>query len=93
MAKNDYSQYQQGVISGYYNNLDTIMLGKLGELVTELYLADTKAKKDRLWQRAHKAMVKLKVRPAMIEHIMQKKDVEILAKNLQDWLNTSKKKK
>jgi len=93
MAKNDYSQYQQGVISGYYNNLDTIMLGKLGELVTELYLADTKAKKDRLWQRAHKAMVKLKVRPAMIEHIMQKEDVEILAKNLQDWLNAPKKKK
>lgn len=93
MPKNDYSQYQQGVISGYYENLDTIMLGKLGELVTELYLADTKAKKDRLWQRAHKAMVKLKVRPAMIEHIMQKEDVEILAKNLQDWLNTPKKKK
>jgi len=69
------------------------MLGKLGELVTELYLADTKAKKERLWQRAHKAMVKLKVRPAMIEHIMQKEDVEILAKNLQDWLNAPKKKK
>jgi hypothetical protein len=38
-------------------------------------------------------MVKLKVRPAMIEHIMQKEDVEILAKNLQDWLNAPKKKK
>ena len=93
MAKNDYSQYQKGVISGYYNNLNTIMLGKLGELVTELYLADTKAKKDRLWQRVHKAMVKLKVSPAIINHIMQKEDVEILAKNLQDWLNAPKKKK
>jgi hypothetical protein len=29
---------------------------------------------------------KLKVQPAIINHIMQKKDVEILAKNLQDWL-------
>ncbi len=93
MAKNDYSQYQKAAIAGYYNNLDTIMLGKLGELVTELYLADTKAKKDRLWQRAHKAMVKLKVSPAIINHIMQKEDVEILAKNLQDWLNAPKKKK
>ena len=93
MAKNDYSPYQKGVISGYYNNLDTLMLDKLGELVTELYLADTKAKKDRLWQRAHKAMVKLKVPPAIINHIMQKEDVEILAKNLQDWLNAPKKKK
>ena len=92
MAQNDYSQYQKDVISGYYNNLDTIMLGKLSELVTELYLADTKAKKNRLWQRVHKAMVKLKVPPVIIDHIMQKEDVEILAKNLQDWLNAPKKK-
>ncbi len=92
MAKNDYSQYQKDVISGYYNNLDTIMLGKLGELVTELYLADTQAKQNRLWQRANKAMVKLKVPPAIIDHIMEKKDVEVLAKNLQDWLAKKKKK-
>jgi hypothetical protein len=93
MAQKDYSQYQKDVISGYYNNLDTIMLSKLGELVTELYLADTEAKKNRLWQRVHKAMVKLKVPQAIIDHIMQKEDVEILAKNLQDWLNAPKKKK
>ena len=92
MAKNERSAYQKEVISRYYENLDTIMLGKLGELVTELYLADTPAKKDRLWQRAHKAMVKLKVPPAIIDHIMQKRDVEILAKNLQDWLANTKKK-
>ncbi|HUU19411.1 MAG TPA: hypothetical protein VMW72_19835 [Sedimentisphaerales bacterium] len=91
MAKNDYSHYQKTVISGYYNNLDTIMLGKLGELVTELYLADTQAKQNRLWQRANKAMVKLKVPPAIIDHIMEKKDVEVLAKNLQDWLAKKKK--
>jgi hypothetical protein len=53
--------------------------------VTELYLADTKAKKDRLWERVYKAMLKLKVPPAIIDHILQKQDVEILAKNLQDW--------
>ncbi len=93
MAKNDYSQYQKDVISGYYNTLDTIMLGKLGELVSELYLADTQAKQNRLWQRANKAMVKLKVPPAIIDHIMEKKDVEVLAKNLQDWLAVPKKKK
>ncbi len=90
MAKNDYSQYQKDVISGYYHNLDTIMLGKLSELVTELYLADTQAKQNRLWQRANKAMVKLKVPPAIIDHIMEKKDVEVLAKNLQDWLAKKK---
>jgi hypothetical protein len=92
MAKNERSTYQNEVISRYYDNLDTIMLQKLGELVTELYLADTAAKKERLWQRAHKAMVKLKVPPAIINHIMQKRDVQILAKNLQDWHIKQKKK-
>ena len=91
MAKNDYSQYQKDIISGYYHNLDTIMLGKLSELVTELYLADTQARQNRLWQRANKAMIKLKVPPAIIDHIMEKKDVEVLAKNLQDWLAKKKK--
>jgi hypothetical protein len=86
MGKKEYSQHQQSVISGYYNNLDSIMLQKLSELVTELYLAETKAKHDRLWDRAHKAMVKLKIRPATIAHIMEKQDVQILARNIQDWL-------
>ncbi len=92
MAKNERSKYQEEVISRYYDNLDGIMLQKLGELVTELYLADTPAKKNRLWQRAHKAMVKLNVPPAIINHIMEKADVQILAKNLQDWLVNKKKK-
>ena len=68
------------------------MLQKLGELVTALYLADTVARQNQLWQRAHKAMVKLKVPPAIIDHIMEKRSVEILAKNLQDWLSNKKKK-
>ena len=92
MAENEYSEYQKAVISGYYSNLDTIMLQKLSELVTELYLADSQAKKDRLWQRAYKAMVNIRVPPAIIDHIMRKKDVEILAKNLKDWLVYKKKK-
>jgi hypothetical protein len=93
MTKKEYSQYQKAVISGYYDNLDTIMLGKLSELVTELYLADTETKKARLWQRAQKAMAKLKVPSVIIDHIMEKQDVEILAKNLQDWQSGKNKGK
>lgn len=92
MANDTSSKYQEKVISRYYDHLDTIMLQKLAELVTELYLADSAKKQSRLWQRAHKAMTKLKVPPAIIDHIMVKKDVEILAKNLQDWLAIKKKK-
>jgi len=92
MAKNDYSEYQKTVISGYYRNLDAIMLQKLSELVSELYLAETQSKQARLWERVHKAMEKLKVPPVIIEHIMEKQDVEVLAKNLQDWQSGKTKK-
>ena len=87
MAKTEYSKYQKDIISKYYDNLDSLMLQKLQELVTDLYLAETQAKQKQLWKRAHKAMQKLKIHPEIIEHIMEKQNVEILAKNLQGWLN------
>ncbi len=93
MPGKDHSEYQKSLISGYYANLDTIMLGKLSELVTELYLAETQKRKHQLWQRAEKAMLKLKIRPAIIRHIIERKDPKILAKNLQDWLSTGNKKR
>ncbi len=91
MAGKEYSAYQRDVISRYYDNIDAITLDRLQELVSQLYLADSKLRQTQLWERVHKAMLRLKVKPAIIEHIMNKKDVVILAKNLEDWLNTSKK--
>ncbi len=86
MAKTQRSNYQDKVISNYYENLDTIMLTRLQEIVSDLYLADTKAKQGRLWDRAQKAMEKLKVKPAIIKHIMSRRDVTVLAKNVEGWL-------
>ncbi len=91
MAKNEYSNYQKKVISNYYEHLDTIMLTKLQEIVTDLYLADSKAKQDRLWDRAQKAMEKLKIKPPVIAHIMKQRDATILAKNIQEWLGKAGK--
>ena len=85
MAKESYSKHQTKIISNYYQNLDKIMLTKLGEFVTDLYLADSAKKSASLWLRAEKAMLKLKIKPAIIDHIMSTRSVEILAKNLQDW--------
>jgi hypothetical protein len=90
MAKQDYTKYQQGIVSNYYGHLDTIMLAKLQELVSELYLADTDKKRGRLWQRVSQAMSKLQIPPALVEHIMGKKDIEVLARNLEDWLKHTK---
>lgn len=93
MPGKEHSQYQKSVISGYYANLDSIMLAKISELVTELYLAQTPKRKDQLWQRAEKAMLKLKIKPAIIRHILEHRSPEILAKNLEDWLSTDNKKR
>ena len=89
MAGKEYSSYQRDVISRYYENVEAITLGRLQELVGQLYLADSEAKRARLWERAEKAMVRLKIKPAIIEHIMKKKDVVVLAKNIEDWLDAS----
>jgi len=37
-------------------------------------------------------MENLKISPRLIEHITGKKDVEILAKNLEDWMTDKRKK-
>jgi len=89
MAEREYSSHQRKVIQRYYDNRDVIMLQKLQELVTELYLAKDGPKEDRLWERAEKAMSNLKVKPGLMEHIMQKRSVEVLAANVQDWLKQS----
>jgi len=92
MSSREYSKHQQEVINRYYQNLDAIMLQKLQELVTELYLAKDGPKEDRLWQRVEKAMVKLKTPKSIREYIMRKRQVVILAQNIEDWLKNVKYK-
>jgi len=89
MSAKEYSSYQRDVISRYYDNVESITLARLQELVGQLYLAESEAKQAQLWERAQKAMVRLKIKPATIEHIMNKKDVVVLAKNIEDWLDAS----
>ena len=86
MAKKEYSAYQQKVISNYYEHMDTILLTKLQETVTDLYLAETDKKRKQLWTRVEKALDKLKIKPAVKARILETQDIEILAKNLQQWL-------
>lgn len=86
MGKSEYTSYQKGIIDNYYRNLDTILLTRLQEIVTELYLAETDKQKDKLWKRAEKAIVQLKIPDSIKTHILGQKSTEILAQNLQEWL-------
>jgi hypothetical protein len=92
MAPKEFTKHQHDIIRNYYENRDTIALQKLGELVTELYLAETETKRAKLWERVEKSMTQLKTPAAIAAHIMQKKDIEILARNLQEWLGKAPNK-
>ena len=83
MAKR--SPYQDRIIRRYYQNQDQIMLQRLGDLVTDLYLAEGKSK-VRLWKRAVKIMEKLKVPNSQIQHVSQSDNPSLLAELLKQLL-------
>jgi hypothetical protein len=75
MAKR--STYQDRAIRNYYQNQGAIMVQRLGELVSELYLAEGKAR-ARLWDRAARAMKNLGVPASRIEHIVRSDNPSLL---------------
>jgi hypothetical protein len=83
MAKR--SSYQERIIRNYYQNQDTLMLQRLGELVADLYLAEGKSR-AALWKRAAAALEKLKVPKTEIEHLVKSENPTLLANLLQQLL-------
>ncbi len=88
----EHTPYQQKLISRYYDRREQIMLTKLSELVTELYLAETDKRRDSLWQRVETAMAGLKIKDSIAEHILTKRSPEVLASHVKDWLAQSPRK-
>jgi restriction endonuclease Mrr len=76
--KRDFTAHQQKIIKRYYNNLDTIALQRLAELVGELYLAEGK-KKEKVWLTVVKAMENLEVPKSRIEHLAKERNPALLA--------------
>ena len=79
------TKYQQSVVKNYYANLDTALLQRLGEQVTDLYLAEGK-KREKLWQSVATALEKLGVAKTRIENLRQSDDARKLAALLQELL-------
>lgn len=73
------SPYQENIIKRYYDNKPDIMRQKLGELTTELYLAETPKKRAQLWKRVVLALKNLKVDDAKIDALVAKDDPAALA--------------
>ena len=81
----EHSKYQQRIIKNYYENQDAILLQKLGEHVTELYLAEGKARVKR-WQSIAAVLEKLKIPASRIKHLVETDDAALLAKLLEELL-------
>lgn len=82
------TKYQQKIIKNYYQNYDALALQRLQEQVTELYLAEGKAR-DRMWQQVTKSLEKLKVPAPRIKHVVESDDPSLLAKLMEDLLAKS----
>lgn len=81
----DHTPHQKRIIDRYYRNRDSIMVSRLQEIVTELYLAESEVKRRRLWDRAARAMRNLKWKEPIVAHILQSRKPEVLAENLETW--------
>lgn len=84
MSSRDLSRHQQSIVKRYYKNLDTIVASRLQEAVTELYLADTDAKKARLWKKVKAQLDKTPADPVRVQQIIESDDTERLAKLVND---------
>jgi len=74
----DHTPYQQKIIRRFYEHQPEILLTRLANLVTDLYLAEGK-KRQQLWKSALAAMQKLEVPQPRIDHIQAKDDPALLA--------------
>ena len=82
------SNYQDRIIRNYYRHRDEIMLQRLGELVTDLYLAEGKAR-ARLWKRVAEALAKLKVRKDQVQNLVRSDNPALVANKLKELLEAS----
>ena len=80
-----YSKHQQRIIRNYYQNREAISLQRLSELVTELYLAEGKAR-EKQWKYILAALDKLGVPQSRIDHLREKDDPRLLAQLVEELM-------
>ena len=84
-AMADLTKYQRSIVKNYYANLDTALLQRLGEQVTDLYLAEGK-KREKLWASIAGSLAKLGVPQSRIDTLRKSDDARRLATLVQELL-------
>ncbi len=82
MAKGQHlSAHQQKIVKRYYQQLDTIAVQRLSEIVSDLFLATGDAKKqEKLWAQVTTYLPKLDADETRTRRILTQKDLNDLAK-------------
>lgn len=81
----NHSKYQQKIIKNYYDNRDAISLQRLSELVTDLYLAEGKAREAK-WKQTVGVLEKMKIPQKQILHLRKQDNPALLAKLVEEIL-------
>ena len=80
MAKGqDLSRQQRGIVRRYYEHRDTIALQKLGEILSDLWLAESEKKAAALWKSAAIALKNAGADPACAARVVETRNLKALA--------------
>lgn len=74
----EYTRYQHEVIKQYYRSRQRLAEQRLGELVSELYLAKGK-KLNQLWKNTAAALKQVGLPQSRIDHIQKSRDPGLVA--------------
>ena len=76
----DFTPKQKRIVDRYYEHHDTIQSGKLGEIVSELWLAEDEKTATKLWGKAQVALMRMGVDATRVATLVNSRDVDALAK-------------
>ena len=77
----EYSAHQRKIIDRYYQHKDTILAHRLGELVSDIAIAQGDEKKlNTLWKRTEKALAGAAVDPKDAKKVLESRDVKELSR-------------
>jgi hypothetical protein len=88
MAKGQYlSGYQQKIVGNYYEQRDTIFVGKLSAIVSDLALTKDPKETGRLWAKAKEFLGKTSANKVRVEKLLSEKNLEELARVVNELSN------
>ncbi len=82
--QNNHTPYQKNVIRRYYQNREAASTQRLGEIVTDLYLATSEKKKAALWKQVEKLLSAAGANEKWVAGVVEDQNLEALAEIVKD---------